>query len=80
MAGVVISINKNFIWINNDKNVKLFGFNSIYIASKARQSIRKIQRHHLILEMPILISINWFSFITCFYLYLIVSNCANQAV
>lgn len=50
----VFSIDQDIFHINDDKNVKLFSKDFIYIILEASQSIRESKRHDLILEVTIL--------------------------
>ena len=61
-----LSINKNMIQKNNNKNIEFLGHNLIDITLEACQSIRQSKKHYLILKMGILVAESYFSFIIFF--------------
>ena len=70
----VLRINKDNIWINNDKNIELLGQNLIDVTLKAGLYIREPEMHCLIFKVTASNLESYFPFIGLFYLYPIVST------
>ena len=69
----VLNIDEGIIWINNDKNIKLFGQDFIDIILETGCCIGKPKRHYLVLEVAVSSLESHFLFVALFYLYLIIS-------
>ena len=69
----IFSIDKNFIQIYNNKNIKLFCQNFIDITLKTCQSVSQPEKYYLILEIIISSQESYFSFIFFINAYLIIS-------
>lgn len=68
----VFTINQNIIQICNNKNMKLFSYNSVNIILKRNLNIKKTKKYKLILEITILSLKNHFLFINFLDLYFII--------
>ena len=68
-------IDKNIIYINNDKNIKILKQDLINIILKTGQSVRELKRHYLVLKVTVLSLKSLFQFIAFFYHHLMVSTC-----
>ena len=71
----IFSINKNIIWINNDKNIKLFGQDLIDIILKTGRYVGKPKKYYLVLKVAILSLEGRLPFIALFYPQPIVNTC-----
>ena len=71
----VLGIDKDIIWINNNKNIKFFDQDLIDITLETSRCIEESKRYYLVLEVAVLSLKDLFLFIALFYLHLIVSIC-----
>ena len=68
----IFDINKNIVEIYNNKNIKLFHKDLIYVALESGRYINQFEKYYLVLKVAITVSKKCFSFITFLNSYLIV--------
>ena len=72
---VIISVNKNIVQIDNDKDVKLLNKNFVNISLETYWYVCLPKKHHLVLEMTVSSSERRLLFIPFTDFHLIVCTC-----